>query len=129
MAAVNVKRGFNRLFIVATVAWVLYGCVISPLQQQEELLTLEFSTYIADEDHCHKSALHGSTADLNACLKSAEDAWAFRRGQHSLRSVYAAIWQFMLAASVGLPLVVYGAIRGIAAVCLWVWHGYKDGRS
>jgi hypothetical protein len=128
MAAGNVKRGFNRLFIAATVAWVLYGCVIFPLQEQGQQLNLEFSTYIADEDHCHKNALHGSTADLNACLKSSKDAWAVRRGQHSLGRVYAENWPFILAASVGLPLVVYGATWGIAGVCLWVWHGYKDSR-
>jgi hypothetical protein len=128
MAAGNVKRGFNRLFVVATVAWVLYGCIIFPFQQNDKGFRREFDIYVADDVTCHQKALHSSTADLNACLKSAKDAWAVRRGQHSLGRVYAEEWPFILAASVGLPLVVYGATWGIAAVCLWVWHGYKDSR-
>jgi len=126
MPAGNVKRGFNRLFIVATVAWVLYGCVIFPLRERDREFRREFDLYMAEENVCHENALHESTADLNACLKVAEDAWAFRRGQPSLRRVYATNWLYILVPSVGVPLVVYGAIRGIAAVWLWVWRGYQE---
>jgi len=125
MPARNVKRAFTRLFVVATLAWVAYCGVMFPFQQSEEGLSREFYAYVADEDVCHENAIHGNPADLNACLKSAEDAWEFRRNQHSMRHVYSAYWPFILAASVGLPLVVYGATRGIAAVCLWVWGGYR----
>ena len=37
-----------------------------------------------------------------------------------MRRVYAAYWPFILAATVGLPLVIYGTILGIAAVWFWV---------
>jgi hypothetical protein len=40
--------------------------------------------------------------------------------------MYAAYWPFILAATVGLPLIIYGIIRGIAAVWVWVWRGYKE---
>ena len=126
MPAGNVKRGFNRLFIVATVAWVLYGCVIFPLRERDREFRREFDLYMAEENVCHENALHASTADLNACLKVAENAWAFRRGQPSLRRVYATNWLYILVSSVGVPLVVYGAIRGIAAVWLWMWRGHQE---
>ncbi len=128
MPTKNLKRAFNRLFIVATVAWVLYCSVIFPRQKLDEGLTRAFNIYTAEQNVCHENALHnsGNTADLNACLKVSEDALEFRRNEHSMRRVYAAYWPFILAATVGLPLVVYGTIRGIAAVCLWVWRGYRE---
>lgn len=123
----NLRRAFNRLFIVATVAWALYCSVVFPLQEVDEGLTREFNLYMADENVCHENALQGSSpTDLNACLKASEDALNFRRNEHSMRRVYAAYWPFILAATVGLRLVVYGTIRGITAVCLWVWRGYRE---
>ena len=52
MPAGNVKRGFNRLFIVATVAWVLYGCVIFPLRERAREFTREFDLYMAERNMC-----------------------------------------------------------------------------
>jgi hypothetical protein len=66
MAVGNVKRGFNRLHIVATVVWILYGAVVFPLQEVDKGFTQDFNLYISEENVCHENAINGSTADLNA---------------------------------------------------------------
>jgi hypothetical protein len=33
---VNIKRGFNRIYIVLAVLWALYCAVLFPLQRQAE---------------------------------------------------------------------------------------------
>lgn len=124
MPARNVKRVFNRLFMVATVAWALYCNVIFPARKASEGLKRADYIYRAKLNFCHESAIRGNnTADLDACQKSAEDAWDYRQRQYSMKRMYAAYWPFILVASLGLPLLAYGAARGIAAVCLWVWKG------
>jgi hypothetical protein len=124
----NLKRSFNRLFIVATVAWVVYCSVIFPLQEQNEDFKRGFEIYSLQQNLCHEKALHngGNAEELNACLKVSEDAWEVRRTEHCIWRVYAADWPFILLRIVGLPLVAYGTIRGIAAICLWVWRGYRE---
>jgi hypothetical protein len=37
----------------------------------------------------------------------------------SVKNFYIGAWPLILAAIVGLPLLVYGVVRGIAAVSLW----------
>ena len=128
MPAGNVKRGFNRLFINATIAWVLYCNVIFPLQRKAEEFARANGIYTAEIQNCAERGIRGrlKPEDVPICQKAAENNFDSRNRQASFRNTYALLWPFILAASVGLPLVVYGAIQGIVAVCLWVWRGYKQ---
>jgi hypothetical protein len=82
--------------------------------------------YRLEGRQCAEIAIReNTTKGLGDCYKASEDAWEQRK-QHVVRRVYAAYWPFILAATVGLPLVGYGASRGIAAVCLWVLRGYRE---
>ena len=114
-------RVFNRLFIVAMVGWALYCGVVFPSQKISNVLSRADDIYRLEENQCHEITMRGNAADMNACLKASEDAWEQRK-QHPMRRVYAAYWPFILAATVGLPLVIYGTILGIAAVWFWMWR-------
>lgn len=121
MAIGNIKRAFNRLFIVATVAWALYCTVIYPFQQRVKAS----DHYSEDRRDCYEREVGQPQSELDGCLKLAEEGWKTDVDQWSVKNFYVGAWWLILIAIAGLPLAVYGAIRGIAAVCLWVWHGYK----
>ena len=77
------------------------------------------------ESQCAEIAIReNTTKGLDACWKASADAWEERK-QHAVRRMYAAYWPFILAATVGIPLLVYGTLQGIATVCLWIWRGYS----
>ena len=122
MAAGNVKRGFNRLFIVAAVVWAVYCTIIYPIQQRTEA----YHRYETDQRGCYESELGQPQSKLDECLKTAEGLWRTDIDQWSVRNFYIGAWPWILAAIIGLPLTVYGTTRGVTAVWLWVWHGYKD---
>ena len=127
MPTKNLNRAFNRSFIVATVAWALYCNVVFPAQKAGDALSRADEIYRLEESQCADIATRDNTTKgLEACWKASADALQFRRNEYSIRRMYAAYWPFILAGTVGLPLVVYGTVRGIAAVCLWVWRGYKE---
>jgi hypothetical protein len=136
----NIKRGFNRLFIVATIVWALYCAVWLPLKQQGEALTQADKTLQLETKTCMDSAMEtaresGSTesvmtptaiASFNACSKIAKDEWEYRISHSSVKTFYATQWPFILAGIVIVPLIAYGIMRGVVAVSMWIWRGYKQ---
>jgi hypothetical protein len=118
----NLKRVFNRLFVVATVAWALYCGVVFPLQKVGDVLRRADDIFRLEESQCAETAIReNTTKDVVACWKASEDAWEQRK-QHVVRRVYAASWPFILTATVGLPPIIYGVSRGIAAVWFLMWR-------
>jgi hypothetical protein len=109
----KLKRRFNRLFVVATVAWVIYCTVVYPLQER----TKAFDHYEQDQRGCYERELGQPKSNLDGCLKLAEDEWKTSIDRWSVRNFYVGAWPLILAATIGLPLAVYGATRGIA-VCV-----------
>src|SRR5262249_19826673 len=117
----NIKRAFNRLFIVATVAWALYCTVVYPLQQRVKAS----DHYSEDRRGCYESDMGEPHSKLDGCLKLAEATWKTEVDQWSVRNFYIGAWWLILAAIAGLPLAIYGAIRGLTALSMWVWQGSK----
>jgi hypothetical protein len=117
----NFKRGFNRLFVVLTVVWALYCLVVYPMQQRRKAQ----SHYTADSQSCYETELKESKPKFDACLKTAKEEWQTSVDQWSVKNFYIGQWPLLLAAIVGLPLLLYGCLRGIATVSLWVWRGFK----
>ncbi len=124
MLSGNVKFAFNRLFLVVSIAWLFYAVVILPSNKVEGPLTRELAREAAEENACRDKASQGGV-ELSHCLKAGDDASQMRIRELSLKHVYATEWPEILTVSLGIPLLAYGAIRGIAAICLWIWHGYK----
>lgn len=118
MAAGYIKRAFNRLFVVLSLGWVAYWTVIYPYGEQGKA----FTRYLENERDCYESKLGQGKERLDECLKLAEKRWHRAQDQWALRNF---LGPWILAKAIGLPLLVYGVWRGIAAVSLWIWRGYR----
>lgn len=121
MAVRNVKHAFNRLFLVLSVAWAIYCTTVFPMSQRRKA----FDHYQQDLRGCYERELDQGKVALDGCLKLAEDEWHTSVDQWSVKNFYVGAWSLILAAILGLPLLVYGAVRGIAAFFLWIWRGYQ----
>lgn len=113
----NLRRGFNRLFVVLTVAWAVYCLLVFPEQQKRKAMA-EYSTRsnLCYSDYSDKDERAECTK--LAAVRADVDNW-------SPRNFYIGAWWILLLAVVALPFIVYWLCRGAAAVSLWVWRGFK----
>lgn len=115
---ISIKRGFNRLYIVLAVLWLLYCAVFFPLQRQAEV-TRNFH---------QEGAACWSMADSEGrrtCLAAATANWNANMHQWQFRWFYSWAWGFLLLAVALFPIMVYGCCRGAAAITVWVWKGFR----
>ena len=122
MSPGNIKRGFNRLFLVAAIGWAIYCTVIYPFSEQRKA----WNHYEEDQHGCYERELDQSHDRLDSCLKLAEAEWRTALDSWSFKNFYFGAWPLILAAIIGFPVVVYGGVRGIAAISIWVWRGYRS---
>lgn len=115
----NVRRGFNRLFLVLSVSWAIYCSVIFPMVQSSEVVSQHHTAL----QSCYQ--LKTSMNGILACVKSAEDNQQIGLDRWSFKNFYAGLWRPLLVAAVVLPLTLYGILRGAAAIALWVWRGFN----
>jgi hypothetical protein len=119
MAIGNIKRGFNRLFVVFAVAWAIYCLTIFPLTEHAKA-----DAHLREGmKGCYLTELGNGVSALNDCLKLSEQIW--QPDQWGLMNFYKREWPLILAAIAGAPLLVYGIVRGMAFVSLWVWRGFR----
>ena len=114
----NVKRGFNRLFVVLTAIWAVYCLILYPAQQRREALKV-----YSDEYHnCYDTEHHQEKP--KDCAKQAQELWQTTVDQWSVKNFYIGDFWLLLVIVVVLPMVVYGFCRGLAGLTLWVWRGF-----
>jgi hypothetical protein len=111
---VNVKRGFNRLFVVLTALWVVYCLFVYPIQRRQQ------ADRVAKEE-MRDCSEHNQ--DLYACLQYAEvksgaDMW-------SLKAYYSRESWFLVLVIVAVPALAYGLCRAVLAIGRWVWRGFR----
>lgn len=116
----NAKRGFNRLFIVLSVFWVIYWLLLYPIQKQQEVER----AYDNELRDCYEHEL-GKGQEFNDCLKQANSSFTSNLHDWGLRPFYTREFWFLVRLITIVPLIVYGLCRGLAAAGLWVWHGFK----
>jgi hypothetical protein len=117
----NLRRGFNRVFVVLTFVWVAYCLVGYPWQRREEA----FEQYREEQEICSNGVDYIHPNDIGECLKRAERNWQANYQTWSGKNFYLGLWWILLLAVVGFPLIAYGCCRGAAAVGLWVWRGFS----
>jgi hypothetical protein len=113
----NVKRGFNRLFVLLVPVWVAYCLIVYPMQQQIHAEKAEKAEFL----QCWQAS---TPPDFKGCadyaeIKSGVNGW-------SLKAFYARESWALALVVVTVTLVVYGVCRGVAALGLWVWRGFKS---
>jgi hypothetical protein len=119
----NIKRGFNRFFVVLTVMWVVFCTVVFPLNERHKATV----QYDKDMVVCYSDELGNGKSALDTCLRDAEAVWKTTLDEYTIKNFYVGAWQLILAAIVALPLLVYGIVRGVAATSVWVWKGFYHG--
>jgi hypothetical protein len=117
----NIKRAFNRLFILLSVVWAIYCTVIYPYNQQAKA----FSRHMQKARNCAHFTLGQGKERLDDCLKLAKSEWQDAQHLWGFGNFYAAEWPILLGLVIGLPLLIYAALRGIAAMSLRIWREYK----
>lgn len=118
-SGVNIKSGFNRLFVALTVLWILCCLFLYPIQQRRHALNV-YEHQLRD---CYEREIGKGQANLGDCIqwaetKSGENEWA-------LKNFYARESWLLALIIVVVPLFAYGVCRGVAAVCMWVWRGFR----
>ncbi len=104
----NVKRGFNRLYVVLAVVWAMFCLVYVP--RQEKLDAGE--RYLKLRDICYK---YSPGTERDGCFKEME---AFYKGE--LADVSKFYWRLVLIVVISVP-----AGYGLALVGWWVWRGFQ----
>jgi hypothetical protein len=117
----NIKRGFNRLFIVLAVMWAVFCTVVFPFTERRKAT----AQYDKDMVVCYSYELENGKSALDTCLRDAEAVWKTTLDEYTIKNFYIGAWQLIFAAIVVLPLLVYGIVRGVAATSVWVWKGYS----
>lgn len=122
---VNVRRGFNRLYIVLAIVWAAYCLVIYPRLQIKEAMT----EYGDNTAVCYETQIYASSDKQEECKQRAESLFKMEVEPYSFKNYYRMAWWALLLAIVALPLVLYGICRGVAAVGIWVWRGFRGTAS
>jgi hypothetical protein len=115
----DVKRGFDRLFIVLTAVWAAYCLVIYPRQQIKEA-DVQYGRFVGS---CYVD--YPLAVGRAECLKHAEQIFRASAAQWTYRNFFVEAWWALILAIIVFPLVVYGCCRGVAAVGLWVRRGFR----
>lgn len=121
---VNLKGGFNRMFLTLTVGWAIFCAVVYPLHVQYEGLTKALSDYNRDVKTCQESGFDG----LNDCLDLAKKYRENAVELYSLKRFYiwdVALWRVLLPAIAVPPIVLYG----LSKLTVWIWRGFKPRAS
>jgi hypothetical protein len=115
--SVNIKRGFDRIYLVLAALWAFYCVVLFPLLRQAEVTRKFDQAIVACFDDPH--------GDVHDCDEMSEQIWRTNIAQWQLRKFYSWAWGLLLIAVFVPPIVVYGCCRGAAAIAVWVWKGFR----
>jgi len=116
----NVKRGFNRLFIVLTVLWAGYCLFVFPIQMH----SLRFELYLKMNQVCYD--VNSANPILRKdCLAFNDKTYLNDISSWEWSNYYRNKWMYILAALVLVPLAVYGVCRAAGLVFVWVARGFR----
>ena len=99
---VNAKRGLNRLFVALTVLWAAYCLVGYPFQKRFEAV----NKWNADLKMCSEQ----TQGEMKECYDLVQQNYLTAVAPWQLPYFYSWAWPFLLAAALGVPLVVYPAL-------------------
>jgi len=121
LPARNLKRGFDRLFLVLSVMWLVYWAGVYPSNVVDGKSKTEAQIWTQEEHNCAYPPEH-----QEACLAKVEVDHQHRMEGWSGKSIYREVWATILIYGAAVPVLMYGGLRAFGGVCLWIWHGYKE---
>ena len=124
--SMNLKHGFNRLFLVLALGWAIFCAVFYPLQQQWEGQHQAFMQHDKDYKNCAQLLVERPEWPLTKnCYEQADIREKNRLDFYSFKNFWmlpVAIWYVFLPLIVLPPVVVYG----LAVLGVWVWRGFRQ---
>ena len=119
------KRGFNRLFLVLTIAWVIFWAVLYPLHLQWEGQVNALTEYHKDNKNCDELFVERPGWDMTKdCWKVAQSNFKSTLEFYSFKHFWVypvAFWPLFVPLIVLPPVAVYGS----AVLSVWIWRGFK----
>ena len=116
---VNLKRGFNRVFVVGTCLWALYCLVVLPYQLRKSAS----DHYLVRDRICTSSYDDADqlTERLRQdCFASAERDFNVEREKDSWPRFYKENWGILAVVVAGGPLLIYL----VALLMVWMYRGF-----
>jgi hypothetical protein len=116
------RKGFNRVFVLATLAWIGYALFIYPIQEREE----GYRYYTQGLAGCIEAKPPGNPE--MECEKLEEKLWKTRIDQYPIPLFWQPDWPSRLlvaGAVVAVPAVVYGMFQLGWLVVAWVIKGFR----
>jgi hypothetical protein len=126
---VNVKRGFNRLFLVLTVVWATFWAVLYPLERQWEGQEKALEEHDKENKNCDALIREQPESSMTKnCY-----AWSDENFQNALKfSSFSnfwmypvALWEFFVPVIVLPPTTVYVLVF----LGVWIRNGFKPRSS
>lgn len=125
----NLKHGFNRLFLVLAFGWAIFWAVLYPLQRQWEGQHEAFLWYGKDNKNCDQLVVERPGWALTKdCYQRAMTSWQNSLELYSFKNFWiypVGAWRFFLPVIVLPPLALYG----LAALATRLWYGFKPRAS
>jgi hypothetical protein len=125
----NVKRGFNRLFLVLTLAWATFWAILYPLHLQWEGQQAALVEHDKENKNCDKLTVENPEWSMTKnCYQRSSENFQNTLDHYSFRNFWAypvRFWELFLPLIVVPPVVVYG----LAVLVVWVRNGFKPRTS
>jgi hypothetical protein len=123
---VNWRKGFNRVFVVVTVAWAAYVRFIIPLQQRREndrLYGETFELCLSTEAASSKDA--AAKASAARCIQDAQNLLRSENAGYGWRDWYLN-YRVLIYFVILPPVAVYLLLWLVWAVVAWVTRGFRQ---
>lgn len=114
----NLKRGFNRVYIVLCAVWLLYSLVLYPQHQITEIGEYQRSmVQVCLDSH------YNTSKELEQCEKTAEDGANAMAAPYTLPNWWLdpIVWLFVVV----VLALMYALLWGVAWVGSWVAKGFR----
>jgi hypothetical protein len=126
---VNLKRGFNRLYIVLAVGWAIYCLFVYPEKKSLEItgkwMEEQKGCYVEADSVRTESEIPLRVEESKKCFEAMDRNYRTELSMWSGKGFYLRAWSILLVAVVAFPIVLYGCCRGAAAVAVWIWQGFR----
>jgi hypothetical protein len=115
----NWKKGFNRLYFVVVLCWILFQLVILPIQQRNR-----FVEHLHQEKMSCQAQYQISDPQYKRCSLATDAGLKFYDDHGGAWPNFRDDWPRIIALIVVLPFACYWLIRAGALLFLWIRRGF-----
>jgi len=110
----NFRRGFFRLWLVASAAWVLGILLLLPLKWQADYTNRGWDAMIAQR----------CATDDKECERSRYELYRLYLEEGNLENIYSQWWVLLVPGAFVPPIAVYVVLRVLVGIIAWVFMGF-----